>query len=47
MSCYILGLSLHDRGFAFVQYEKEDDALKAVENENGGLLKGSKLGKKK
>ena len=39
----IIGLSLHDRGFAFVQYEKEDDALKAVENENGGLLKGSKL----
>lgn len=39
----IIGLSLHDRGFAFVQYEKEEDALKAVENENGGLLKGSKL----
>lgn len=37
------GLSLHDRGFAFVQYEKEEDALQAVENENGGLLKGSKL----
>ena len=41
---YIIGLSLHDRGFAFVQYEKEDEAIKSVENENGGLLKGSKLG---
>ncbi|KAK3086625.1 hypothetical protein FSP39_021183 [Pinctada imbricata] len=39
----ILGLSIHEKGFGFVQFESEDDAQEAVKNENGGLLKSKKL----
>ncbi|KAL5022218.1 hypothetical protein ScPMuIL_001373 [Solemya velum] len=39
----ILGCSVHDKGFAFVQFEKEEHALESVKMENGTLLKGSNL----
>ncbi|XP_060079905.1 nuclear receptor coactivator 5-like isoform X2 [Ylistrum balloti] len=39
----ILGISIHERGFGFVQFEKEEDGLRAVEVENGGLLKGKRI----
>ena len=39
------GVSIHDRGFGFVQFEKEEDAKKSVEAENGSLLKGNRIGK--
>ena len=42
---YCSGVSIHDRGFGFVQFEREEDAKKAANSENGSLLKGSKLGK--
>lgn len=41
---FITGVSIHDRGFGFVQFEKEEDAKKSVESENGSLLKGNRLG---
>lgn len=39
----ILGVSIHDRGFGFVQFEKEEDARKAQEAENGSKFKGQVL----
>lgn len=39
----ILGVSIHDRGFGFVQFEKEEDARKAQEAENGTKFKGQVL----
>lgn len=33
------------KGFGFIQFEDEQDARKAVSMENGGLLKGTRLGK--
>ena len=41
----LTGVSIHDRGFGFVQFEREDDAKKAAGSENGSLLKGNRLGK--
>ena len=32
------------RGFGFVQFDRLDDAKKAVEMEAGGLLKGQRIG---
>lgn len=39
----VLGVSLH-KSYGFVQYDKEDDAKKAVESMNGYLLQGMCLG---
>ncbi|XP_052818810.1 nuclear receptor coactivator 5-like isoform X2 [Mya arenaria] len=39
----ILGVSIHDRGFGFVQFEKEEDARKAKDGEKGTKLNGSVL----
>ena len=39
------GVSLHERGFGFVQYTKEAEAVLAVQGEHGGLLKGRRIGK--
>lgn len=39
-----LGVSIHDRGFGFVQFEKEEDAQKAQIGENGTKLNGLVLG---
>lgn len=39
----LLGISLF-KGFGFVQFADEKDALKAIEAENNTILKGSKIG---
>jgi RNA recognition motif-containing protein len=44
ITCFV-GISTHERGFGFVQFSKEEEGLEAVKNENGGLLKGFKIGK--
>lgn len=41
----ISGVSIHDRGFGFVQFEKEEDARKAQEAENGTKFLGQVLGR--
>ena len=38
-------MSVHDRGFGFVQFEREEDAIRAKEAEYGTKMKGSVLGK--
>ena len=37
-------MSIHTRGFGFVQFEREEDARKAQEGENGTKLNGLVLG---
>ncbi|XP_052229376.1 nuclear receptor coactivator 5-like isoform X2 [Dreissena polymorpha] len=39
----ILGVSIHDRGFGFVQFEREEDAQKAKDGERGTKLNGQVL----
>ncbi|KAL3859733.1 hypothetical protein ACJMK2_009931 [Sinanodonta woodiana] len=39
----VLGVSIHDRGFGFIQFDKEEEARKAVDNEKGSLYKGNVL----
>ena len=41
----VSGVSIHDRGFGFVQFESEEEAKKAVQSENGSLLKANRIGK--
>lgn len=41
---WFVGISTHERGFGFIQFSKEEEGLEAVKNEDGGLLKGHKLG---
>ena len=33
------------KGYAFIQYEKEEEARAAVAGENGSWIKGQKIGK--
>ena len=41
---YVLpGISIL-RGFGFIQFENEHDARDAVNEENGGLIKGNRVG---
>ena len=42
--CFLTGVSIHTRGFGFVQFEREEDARKAQEGENGTKLNGLVLG---
>lgn len=38
--------SLISRGFGFVQFEDEQSALKAIQNEDGTMFKGRRIGDK-
>jgi len=38
----VVGLSIH-KGYAFVQYEEEEDALKAVREQDGSVVKGKRI----
>lgn len=38
--------SLINRGFGFVQFEEEQSAQKAIQNENGAMFKGRRIGKR-
>nr|CAD7449792.1 unnamed protein product [Timema bartmani] len=39
----VLGVTLNNRGFGFVQYEDEESALDAIKLENGANFKGKKI----
>lgn len=41
----INGIDINPNGFAFIQFAHLEDALRAVNGENGTLLKQRKLGK--
>jgi RNA recognition motif-containing protein len=39
----VAGIALN-RGFGFVQYEKESSAMEAIKEENGALYRGKTMG---
>jgi len=43
-TCVLAGVSIHDRGFGFVQFAKSEDAQKAKDGERGTKLNGQVLG---